>query len=68
MPAAPFPALLGIFVVQALIEEKYDMGVRFHEQYRQYRQTARMFGPAWLWSAIVVTILLVAGSGWCVWK
>jgi protein-S-isoprenylcysteine O-methyltransferase Ste14 len=59
-----FPALLGIFIAQALIEEKYDMGVRFHGQYRDYRQTVRMFGPAWLWGAIVVTILLVAGSGW----
>lgn len=59
-----FPALLGIFIAQALIEEKYDMGVRFHEQYRDYRHTARMFGPTWLWGTIVVTILLVAGSGW----
>jgi protein-S-isoprenylcysteine O-methyltransferase Ste14 len=58
-----FPALLGILTVQALIEEKYDMGVRFPEPYRQYKRTARMFGPAWLWSTIVVTILLVAGSG-----
>jgi len=58
-----FPALLGVFVAQALIEEKYDMGVRFHEQYREYRHTAWMFGPAWLWSTIVVAILLVAGSG-----
>jgi protein-S-isoprenylcysteine O-methyltransferase Ste14 len=59
-----FPALLGVFVAQALIEEKYDMAVRFHEQYRDYRHTARMFGPAWLWSTIVVTILLIASSGW----
>jgi len=59
-----FPGLLGVFVVQALIEEKYDMGVRFHERYREYRHTAGMFGPAWLWSAIVVAILLVIGSGW----
>lgn len=55
--------MLGIFVMQALIEEKYDMGVRFREQYGDYRHTAKMFGPAWLWSAIVVTILLLAGSG-----
>jgi len=58
-----FPALVGILAGQALIEEKYDMGVRFHEQYRDYRHTARMFGPAWLWSGIVVAVLLVAGSG-----
>lgn len=58
-----FPALLGILVMQALIEEKYDMAVRFHEQYREYRRMTRMFGPAWLWGTIVVTILFVAGSG-----
>lgn len=57
------PSLLGIFIAQALIEEKYDMGVRFYEQYRDYRHTVGMFGPAWLWSAILVTILLAAGSG-----
>ena len=58
-----FPALLGIFIAQALIEEKYDMAVRFQGQYQDYRHTARMFGPAWLWSVVVATILLVAGSG-----
>ncbi len=59
-----FPALLGILVMQALIEEKYDMGVRFPEPYRQYKRAARMFGPAWLWSTIIVAILLIVGSGW----
>ncbi len=59
-----FPALLGILIVQALIEERYDMGVRFHEQYRDYRHTAAMFGPAWLWGTVAVTILIIAGSGW----
>jgi protein-S-isoprenylcysteine O-methyltransferase Ste14 len=59
-----FPALLGVFIAQALIEEKYDMAVRFHEQYQDYRRMARMFGPAWLWSGIIVTILFVAGSAW----
>ena len=58
-----FPALAGILVVQALIEEKYDMDVRFHERYAEYRHRTRMFGPVSLWSGIVVAILLVAGSG-----
>jgi len=63
-----FPALLGILVMQALIEEKYDMSVRFPEPYRQYTRTARMFGPAWLWSTVVVAILLIAGSAWRHWE
>ena len=58
-----FPALLGIFIVQALVEEKYDMGVRFGEQYREYRRTARMFGPAWVWGTIVVIVLVVGICG-----
>ncbi len=59
-----FPALLGIFIMQALIEERYDMGVRFAERYRDYRHTAGMFGPAWLWGTVVLAIVLIACSGW----
>ncbi len=55
-----FPALLGLIAVQALVEEKYDMGVRFAQSYRQYRLVTRMFGPAWLWSLLLVTLLLLA--------
>jgi len=53
---------------QRLIESRLFnvLGVRFDEQYRDYRHTAGMFGPARLWSTIVVTVLLVAGSG--VWR
>jgi protein-S-isoprenylcysteine O-methyltransferase Ste14 len=56
---ALFPALLAIFIVQALIEEKYDVSVRFHDQYREYRLATRMFGPVWLWSLLIGTILLL---------
>lgn len=55
-----FPALLALFIVQALIEEKYDMRVRFHDPYREYRRRTRMFGPAWLWSLLLVTVLFLA--------
>jgi protein-S-isoprenylcysteine O-methyltransferase Ste14/erythromycin esterase-like protein len=54
-----FPALLGLFVVQALIEERCDMGVRFPEQYRQYKRAVWMFGPAWLWGTIVAALVLI---------
>jgi protein-S-isoprenylcysteine O-methyltransferase Ste14 len=59
-----FPALLGVNITQAITEERYDIGVRFREQYKEYSQTTRLFGPIWLWSTISVTILLVAGLGW----
>jgi protein-S-isoprenylcysteine O-methyltransferase Ste14 len=59
-----FPLVLGMYIAQAAIEEKYDIGVRFREQYQEYRRTTRMFGPLWLWGTILVTILLVGGLGW----
>jgi len=54
-----FPALLGVLALQALMEERCDMGVRFPEPYRAYRQTTGMFGPLWLWGAIVAALVLM---------
>ena len=31
-----------------------------------YRQTTRMFGPIWLWSLVVVIILLLVGFAWSI--
>ena len=59
-----FPALVTVNIATAMVEERYDIGVRFRDQYQEYRQTTRMFGPLWLWSAIGVAILFVAGLGW----
>ncbi|MFH1616219.1 MAG: isoprenylcysteine carboxylmethyltransferase family protein [Planctomycetota bacterium] len=61
-----FPAIFAINFAVAIIEERYDMCVRFREQYQAYRQTTRMFGPIWLWSIIVVIILLLVGFGWSI--
>ncbi len=58
-----FPAIFVILFAAAIIEEKNDMCVRFREQYQAYRKTTRMFGPIWLWSVIVVIILLLVGFG-----
>jgi protein-S-isoprenylcysteine O-methyltransferase Ste14 len=59
-----FPVLIALFTVQALIEERCDIGVGFRAQYADYRHTTRMFGPVWLWSGIAAAALLVLGSGW----
>lgn len=58
-----FPAVLGINMAEAILEERYDMGVRFREQYQAYKQTTRMFGPIWLWSILVVIIPLIGIMG-----
>ncbi len=61
-----FPAVFAIIFAVTIIEERNDMCVRFREQYQAYRQTTRMFGPIWLWSVIVVIILLIVGFGWSI--
>jgi len=60
------PAIFAIIFAATIIEERDDMCVRFREQYQAYRKTTRMFGPIWLWSVIVVIILLLVGFGWSI--
>ena len=61
-----FPAIFVIHFAAEIMEERYDIGVRFREKYQAYKQTTRMFGPIWLWSVVVVIILLLVGFGWTV--
>jgi protein-S-isoprenylcysteine O-methyltransferase Ste14 len=56
-----FPGVLIVNVVQAIIEERHDVGVRFRTQYEAYRKRTRMFGPAWCWALLVGILALLAG-------
>ncbi len=58
-----FPAIFLIIFLGTINEERNDMCVRFREQYQAYRQTTRMFGPIWLWSILVVVLLILVGFG-----
>jgi protein-S-isoprenylcysteine O-methyltransferase Ste14 len=58
-----FPAIFVIHFAAAIMEERYDMGVRFREQYQAYRQTTRMFGPIWLWGIIVMCLFVLIAAG-----
>jgi len=58
------PAIFLAYLTLMLLEERHDLKAVFGEQYQAYRQTTRMFGPVWLWSGILVAILLVALSAW----
>ncbi len=58
------PAIFVMVFAATIIEERDDMCVRFREQYQAYRKTTRMFGPIWLWCAILVIILILVGFGW----
>ena len=57
------PAIFVIVFAGAITEERNDMCLRFPEQYQAYRKTTRMFGPIWLWSVVIVIILLLVGVG-----
>ena len=59
-----FPLIFMAYLTLMLLEERHDVGAGFPGQYQLYRQTTRMFGPTWLWTAILVAILLIAGSAW----
>jgi protein-S-isoprenylcysteine O-methyltransferase Ste14 len=56
-----FPGVLLANVVQAAIEEKWDVGTRFPAGYEEYKKRTRMFGPAWLWVALAGMLLALAG-------
>jgi protein-S-isoprenylcysteine O-methyltransferase Ste14 len=56
-----FPAVLLLNVAEAVIEEKYDIGVRFRSQYEAYKRRTRMLGPVWCWAAIGAVLLGVVG-------
>jgi protein-S-isoprenylcysteine O-methyltransferase Ste14 len=46
--------------VQAVIEERFDIGKRFSSQYQEYRKRTRMFGPIWAWLTLLGCLLVVA--------
>jgi len=57
------PAIFVILFAGAMTEERNDMCVRYPEQYKAYRQRTRRFGPIWLWSILVVLLLIPVGIG-----
>ena len=57
-----FPAILTWIFVGTILEEKHDMCIRFPEQYHHYKQTTRMFGPRWIWGALVLFLTVLVGA------
>jgi protein-S-isoprenylcysteine O-methyltransferase Ste14 len=57
-----FLAILTWLFAGTMLEEKLDMCIRFPEQYRNYRQTTRMFGPIWLWVTLIVLLAVLIGA------
>jgi protein-S-isoprenylcysteine O-methyltransferase Ste14 len=53
------PVVLLLNTVQAVMEEKYDIGRRFSAQYQEFRKRTRLFGPVWV-RAILLGLLALA--------
>jgi protein-S-isoprenylcysteine O-methyltransferase Ste14 len=54
------PAVIIVNIVEAIIEERYDIGMRFPSQYQEYRKRTRMLGPIWAWVILLGCLLAVA--------
>ena len=54
------PAVFALNVLQAVIEERYDIGLQFPAQYKAYRKRTRMFGPVWCWAILGGILALLA--------
>ena len=53
-----FPFILLANFIQAKLEEIYDVGVRFKEEYSNYKKQTRMFGPIWFWVIILISLII----------
>ncbi len=53
-----FPLIILINFFQAKLEEVFDVGVRFKEEYLEYKKNTRMFGPIWFWLIILFFLIL----------
>jgi protein-S-isoprenylcysteine O-methyltransferase Ste14 len=53
-----FPLVLLANVIQAKLEEIYDVGVWFKEEYQQYKKRTHMFAPLWFWIVIVLFLIV----------
>lgn len=53
-----FPLILLVNFLQAKLEEIYDVGVRFKDEYLEYKKNTRMFGPIWFWLIILLILIL----------
>jgi len=55
------PAVFAVNVVEAIVEERYDVGLRFPSQYRAYVKRTRRFGPLWCWLVVGGILAILAG-------
>jgi protein-S-isoprenylcysteine O-methyltransferase Ste14 len=54
-----FPFIFLLNAIEAYLEERYDVGVRFSDQYTDYRKRTRMFGSLWIWASLTAVLAAV---------
>jgi protein-S-isoprenylcysteine O-methyltransferase Ste14 len=59
-----FPVIALLNLAEAWIEERYDIGARFPDEYREYRKRTRMFGPFWFWGNLAGILVIIAGAAY----
>lgn len=52
------PLIILVNFLTGKIEEKYDMKIRFKEEYVIYKKTTKALGPWWFWLIIISSCLL----------
>jgi len=52
------PFILVANYLEAKLEETYDVGIRFKEQYYDYKKRTKMFGPYWFWILVIILLTL----------
>ena len=50
------PIVICLNMMTGIIEQKYDMEIRFKEEYSEYKKEVRIFGPIWFWVILVLVI------------
>ncbi|MGD9379661.1 MAG: methyltransferase [candidate division WOR-3 bacterium] len=53
-----FPLVFIANFVQARLEEFYDVGKRFKDEYEAYRAHTHMFGSYWFWLGILLILIV----------
>lgn len=53
-----YPMIFLFFIIEGKIEERYDVGIRFSKQFKQYKKQTKIFGPLWFWFLLVVGLVL----------
>ncbi len=52
------PLITLINLLMGKIEEKFDVGIRFKDQYPQYKMQTKAFGPLWFWIILIIAVFL----------